>query len=147
MTANVNYLTLPVWLGGLEIINPTKLCSLQYNASLNITQFLCDLILKQSTTYPLSFKLAQQNAKKTSSAARPLAEKDSHTHLLSTFPPRLRRILEASSEKGSRSWLTALPLPSHGFALHKGDFRDALCLRFGWQPSLLCIWCGMLCSK
>ena len=47
-------LALPVRLGGLRIINPTKRCSLQYNASLNITQSLCDLILKQSTTYPLS---------------------------------------------------------------------------------------------
>ena len=68
-------LALPVRLGGLGIINPTKLCSLQYNASLNITQSLCDLILKQSTTYPLSCTLAQQDAMKTSSAARRLAEK------------------------------------------------------------------------
>ena len=89
--------------------------------------------------------LAQQDAKKTSSAARRLAEKDSHTHLLSTFPPHLRRILEASSEKGSSSWLTALPLTSHGFALHKGDFRDALCLHFGWQPSSLPLVC--ICGK
>ena len=86
-------LALPVRLGGLGIINPTKRCSLQYNASLNITQSLCDLILKQSTAYPLSCTLAQQDAKKTSTAARRLAEKDSHTHLLSTLPPRLRRIL------------------------------------------------------
>ena len=74
-----------------------------------------------------------------------LAEKYSHTHLLSTLPPRLWRILEASSEKGSSSWLTALPLTSHGFALHKGDFRDALCLRFGWQPSSLPLVC--ICGK
>ena len=113
-------LALPVRLGGLGIISPTKLSSLQYNASL---KSLCDLILKQSTTYLLSCTLAQQDAKKTSSAARHLAEKDSHTHLLSTFPLHLWRILEASSEKGSSSgWLTALPLTSHGFALHKGDF-------------------------
>ena len=106
---------------------------------------LCDLILKQSTTYPLSCTLAQQDAKKTSTAARRLAEKDSHTHLLRTLPLRLRRILEASSEKGSSSWLTALPLTSDGFALHKGDFRDAFCLRFGWQPSSLPLVC--ICGK
>ena len=29
-------------------------------------------------------------------------------------------------------WLTALPLSSHGFALHKGAFRDALALRYAW---------------
>ena len=116
-------LALPVRLGGLGIINPTKRCSLQYNASLNITQSLCDLILNQSTTYLLSCTLAQQDAKKTSSAARCLAEKDSHAHLLSTFPPRLRRILEASSEKGSSSWLTALLLTSHGLLFTREIFE------------------------
>ena len=29
--------------------------------------------------------------------------------------------------------------------LHKGDFRDALCLRFGWQPSSLSLVC--ICGK
>ena len=32
------------------------------------------------------------------------------------------------------SWLTTLPIPGHGFALSKGEFHDALCLQFGWQP-------------
>jgi len=41
------------------------------------------------------------------------------------------------AEKGSSSWLTALPLSEHGFSLHKGAFRDALCLRYGWRPPLL----------
>ena len=35
-------------------------------------------------------------------------------------------------EKGASSWLTVLPLIDHGFALPKGAFRDALCLRYGW---------------
>ena len=30
--------------------------------------------------------------------------------------------------------LTTLTIAEHGFALSKGEFRDALCLRFGWQP-------------
>ena len=30
-------------------------------------------------------------------------------------------------------WLTALPLHEHGFHLNKQEFRDALCLRYGWQ--------------
>jgi hypothetical protein len=36
--------------------------------------------------------------------------------------------------KGSSNWLTALPLTDYGFTLHKGGFRDALSLRYGWQP-------------
>ena len=41
-------------------------------------------------------------------------------------------------------WLTALPIKEHGFALNKGEFKDAVCLRYGWSLSLLpshCI-CG-----
>ena len=39
----------------------------------------------------------------------------------------------------------ALPIAEHGFALHKGAFRDALCLRYGWRPPLLPSWC--ICDK
>ena len=35
------------------------------------------------------------------------------------------------------SWLVALPIQKHGFSLHKSAFQDALCLHYGWQPSLL----------
>ena len=35
---------------------------------------------------------------------------------------------------GASSWLTTLPIDAHGFALHKGGFRDALCLRYNWAP-------------
>uniref|UniRef100_A0A1X7TEM9 Uncharacterized protein n=1 Tax=Amphimedon queenslandica TaxID=400682 RepID=A0A1X7TEM9_AMPQE len=45
--------------------------------------------------------------------------------------------LESFSERGASSWLTVLPIKEHGFTLHKGDFRDALCLRYGWSPPLL----------
>ena len=39
-----------------------------------------------------------------------------------------------AGEKGASTCLTVLPLKCHGFALHKGAFRDALCLRYGWLP-------------
>ena len=40
-----------------------------------------------------------------------------------------------ANEKGSSTWLTALPLSEHGFALHKRAFHDALALRYGWTPT------------
>ena len=50
-----------------------------------------------------------------------------------------------SSEKGSSNWLTTLPLSDHDYALHKGAFRDVLCLHYGWQPSSLTSNC--VCGK
>ena len=44
----------------------------------------------------------------------------------------LQRAREFASLKGVSSWLTALPIDEHGFALHKSDFHDAVCLRYGW---------------
>ena len=45
--------------------------------------------------------------------------------------PHLKHVFDAAS---ASSWLTTLPIAGHGFALSKGEFRDALCLWFGWQP-------------
>ena len=51
--------------------------------------------------------------------------------------PSLRRTFEAASECGSSGWLITLPIAPHGFAMPKGEFRNALCLRFGWRvPNL-----------
>ena len=45
--------------------------------------------------------------------------------------------MDLNDEKGASSWLTVLPLEEHHFALHKQAFRDALALRYGWQPAQL----------
>ncbi len=45
----------------------------------------------------------------------------------------LKRCVNLSQEKCSSSWLSVLPLEEHGFYLHKGEFRDALGLRYGWK--------------
>ena len=49
------------------------------------------------------------------------------------------------SERGASSWLTTIPVAEHGFTLHKQDFRDALCLRYGWRSSQLPSHC--LCGE
>ena len=43
--------------------------------------------------------------------------------------------MDLARERGSSSWLTALPLEEHSFSLHKSAFIDALALRYGWVPS------------
>ena len=61
------------------------------------------------------------------------------------LPVSLKRSVELASEKGASSWLSTLPIQEHGFCLHKGAFRDALCLRYGWKPPLLPSRC--VCDK
>ena len=38
-----------------------------------------------------------------------------------------------------------VPIKDHGFALHKGAFQDALCLRYNWHPPMLPATC--VCNK
>jgi hypothetical protein len=45
----------------------------------------------------------------------------------------MKRNLDFAREKGAGSWLTALPLEEFDYDLNKQNFRDALCLRYGWR--------------
>ena len=61
----------------------------------------------------------------------------------SSLPSDRVRLLEAAAERGSSSWLTSIPLKEFCFDLNKEKFRDALCLRYDWQPHdlpLTCLW-------
>ena len=45
-------------------------------------------------------------------------------------------------KKGVSSSLSALLIEDHGFVLHKGDFRGALCLQYGSEPTNLLSRCA-----
>ena len=47
----------------------------------------------------------------------------------STHAPKTYCNSDLAKEKGASLWLS---IDDHGFSLHKGAFRDALCLRYGW---------------
>ena len=51
-------------------------------------------------------------------------------------------MLLAASEKGASSWLSALPLKKLGYVINKQEFRDAICLRYGWKIPNTPIYCG-----
>jgi len=46
--------------------------------------------------------------------------------------PELKLALQAASEKGASSWVTAFPSFDHGTVLHKGEFTDSIYIRYGW---------------
>ena len=50
-------------------------------------------------------------------------------------------LADLATEEGASSWLTAIPLDWYVFTLHKGAYRDVLCLRYGWQPPQLASHC------
>ena len=65
---------------------------------------------------------------------RPPELQEQHTQdIQGQLNPQLQRSVELARERGTSAWLTVLPVAEHGFLLHKGEFRDALCLRYGWN--------------
>ena len=57
--------------------------------------------------------------------------------LRATIPKLRQRAMDLAQKRGASSWLTTLPLEKFGLTLHKGVFRDAIALRYGWQPALI----------
>ena len=128
-------LALPCKNGGLGIINPTCVADEQYDASTNVTKPLVELILEQKFEYSGDVEFEQTRRKLQIKQHRRQKYNEEMKNMI--LPDNLRRSTELTSEKGSSSWLTALPIEDHGFAMHKGEFRDALCLRYGWPPDRL----------
>ena len=44
----------------------------------------------------------------------------------------VKAALKTTIEKGASSWVTSTPLFEHDTVLHKGDFVDAVYIRYGW---------------
>lgn len=134
--AERDLLGLPARHGGLGLSNPTLLASEAYEGSRRATEPLSMLIEAQCADLGDTCKeVIKRRTEERTRRRKQLAE------MAQAVLPRLsadvRRAAEHASEKGASSWLTAVPLDRHDFVLPKGQFRDALCLRYGWPPALL----------
>ena len=138
-------LALPARLGGLALANPVKLAEIGFYASSKITAPLSQEIMSQTLRYPDTIIDRQIKEKTvTHQERRQLSNwlaQSSHESLT----PSLKRSMDLAQEKGASSWLTSLPIKEFGFSLHKGAFRDALALRYNWEPSHLPAKCD--CGK
>ena len=128
---------LPARLGGLAIPNPTVSASFEYSSSVNITALLVSCILSQCMDLPDSTFVDRKQAKATIHSLRQQLHSSEIVRLKAILPPAHVRSMALNSEKCASSWLSVLPISDHGFALHKGAFHDAMCLRYNWQPSNL----------
>ena len=135
-------LSLPTRLGGMGIIDPRKLKE-EIRRSREVTQPLTKHIIKKDHTYSSEMRANQLQARKEVKAKKRKEkeeEADLYTHTNSG------RTTKASNDPVPRErWLTVLPMTEHGFSLHKGAFRDGLCLRYGWKPEKMPTAC--MCGK
>ena len=137
-------LSLPSRLGGLGIIDPCVSSAFQFDASQRVTGPLVSLLLEQNSQFTIGILNEQLALKRGIHLENRCRSEELAVSLHPLLPTELQRARELACLRGASSWLTALPLDEHGFSLHKGDFRDAVCLRYGWPLSHLpteCI-CG-----
>ena len=137
-----NLFALPYRYGGMGILNPTETSQREYDTSLQITAGLSELIYRQEMNLNLLDRNAMESKKSELKKEKETLIKQEQANIANLLDEKGKRMLMAASEKGASSWLSALPLKSLGYTLNKQEFRDAICLRYGWAIPSTPIYCG-----
>jgi len=138
-----NLLSLPAKIGGLGIFNPAEraLSSFSYSEALCFP--LISLVLRQADFFdPSELRQDQNNI-------RALQDLDIDYNydlrlkeLTPKLPPETQKGVELARQQGASSWVTAMTNEEHGTILHKGDFLDAIYMRYGWPILSLPLQCA-----
>ena len=131
-SAERDLLALPVRLGGMGLVNPLSESTHAFEASKRITAPLVALIVAQTPHQAVQRDELQKEKNCIKKRRRELQEQHAQD-IQGQLNPQLQRSAELARERGASAWLTVLPVAEHGFLLNKGEFRDALCLRYGWN--------------
>ena len=121
-------ISLPIREGGLGLRYVSKNADQSYRASSQITRLLIKHIMEQSDELPDATQ--ELIDKKTTTTEQKTAETTRATNIKSQQTAELQRTLDQFSQPGASSWLGALPIAAQGFDLNKGEFQDALCMRY-----------------
>ena len=125
-------LALPVRLGGMGITNPVSTSHRNFEASMRLTSPLAATIATQDQDRLVDISAvleAKASIRRSNLEYQAIQAESVHGHL----SLQLKRHVDLAMEKGASSWLSVLSLDDNNFSLHKGAFKDAICLRYGWK--------------
>ena len=120
-------LSLPAKLGGIGVIDPSRVCSSQHEAPRKVSPPLISSIQNpvnedaeqiHTSQKQIRAEVHQTNHQKITSHAKAVR---------GSLPENCQAAVEQSCKDGASSWITAIPVRDFGFNLHKQAFRDALC--------------------
>ena len=136
-------LSLPARMGGMGITKPTDECLIANTNSQYVSAPLVRLVKRQEFELEPSELLAQIKSLRSDVDKENEKRNSGKLELiLDAAPADLKLALKACSEKGASSWVTAVPSYDHGTVLHKGEFTDAVCIRYGWTLANLPTTCA-----
>ena len=133
-------LSLPARLGGMGITKPTEECLIASTNSIFISMPLVRLVQRQEFELdPTALLDKVRDLRKVVDRENDARNQAKLETILSSehASKELKVALKACSQKGASSWVTAYPNYDHETILHKGDFIDAVCIRYGWPPPKL----------
>ena len=113
----------------------------EYCTSVKITAGLTYLICHQEMVLSLLDKEEMAKTKIQLKKEKEITYKEEKENIIEMLCEKEKRMLLAASEKGASSWLSALPLKKLGYVINKQEFRDAICLRYGWKIPNTSIYC------
>ena len=113
-------------------MNPSVNSQPSFNSSVTLTAPLVNLINTQNLNGSVVLNDVLE-AKKNISNSNRLRDICHANELDSVLSTDQKRKIAFAKERGSSSWLTVLPIEEHGSFLNKGEFRDPLHLRYGWD--------------
>ena len=132
-------------MGGMGIFNPVTTAPNDFELSERITSVKAALIVNHCTQYSISTQQQMRENRNILKSEKWQRQKDDLQNLKEVPSASQQRSLSLAEEKGTSTWLTALPIENLGFTLHKRAFKDAIFLRYGWTPPFLPTNC--ICGK
>jgi hypothetical protein len=118
----------------MGIQNPVLITSKyqEFRAPAAITAELQTLIYNQDPDLSKANQSLIQMSKSELRIAKVACFKGEHNAIMTQLPKSRQRALEQAATKGASSWLSALPLKSHGFCQNKSEFVEGIALRYNW---------------
>ena len=117
--------SLPIKDGGLNLRLPEDYCK-DY-----IWSQLASMPLEDSD--PINAELCQRRITYDIRHQKKQILKEKLHNIKSNLNEAQRYAIELAAEKGSSSWLNAIPQEKYNFNLNKREFRDGLALRYSWE--------------
>ena len=120
-------------MGGLGITNPCNIAASENEASTATTEPLVEQIMAQTHEFPddRAVRTLQQCNRREKNARL----RDNLEGVTNALPEETKTPADLAAEKGASSWLTFIPVKDVDFTLTKGEFKDAIHLKYDWQIS------------
>ena len=117
----------------MNIRNPVETADKEFEASVFITENLTNIIKNQEADLSNYDEEDAVQRVKDAKAKKEEELKVRFEGLMQRVSAKEKRIVELAKEKGAGTWLNATPMKALGYVLNKQEFRDSVCLRYGWR--------------